>query len=131
MRCCRLRQRKFHEQEPAAKRKPPFWETIRTAWGPYRRLYSYVGPYKWRFVVGLAFGFAFGVVNSLFPLVVAKVTAAIFPHGAPIQCRIRWLQGHREIFNVGPQLNSIMAICLAIPVLMFLRGSVPTATPTT
>lgn len=30
--------------------------------------------------------------------------------------------GQREIFNVGPQLNSIMAICLAIPVLMFLRS---------
>jgi subfamily B ATP-binding cassette protein MsbA len=109
--------------EPAAKRKPPFWETIRTAWGPYRRLYSYVKPYKWRFVLGLAFGFAFGLVNSFFPVVVAKVTGAIFPHGAPNpMSHPMGLQGHREIFNVGPQLNSIMAICLAIPVLMFLRG---------
>lgn len=105
--------------EPAAKRKPPFLETLRAAWKPYRRLYGYVGPYKWRFVVGLAFGFAFGLVNSLFPLVVAKVTGAIFPHGAPNPMAV---QGHREIFNVGPQLNSIMAICLALPVLMFLRS---------
>lgn len=109
--------------EPAARRKPPFLETLRAAWKPYRRLYGYVGPYKWRFVVGLAFGFAFGLVNSLFPLVVAKVTGAIFPHGAPNpMSNPMALQGHREIFNVGPQLNSIMAICLAIPVLMFLRG---------
>jgi subfamily B ATP-binding cassette protein MsbA len=105
--------------EPAARRKPRFWETLRIAWGPYRRLYSYVRPYRWRFVLGLAFGFAFGLVNSLFPVVVAKVTGAIFPHGAPNPMAFH---GQREIFNVGPQLNSIMAICLAIPVLMFLRS---------
>lgn len=105
--------------EQAAKRKPPFWQIIRAAWNPYRRLYSYVRPYKWRFIVGLGFGFAFGLVNSMFPLVVAKVTGAIFPHGAPNPMAV---QAHREIFNVGPQLNSIMMICLAIPVLMMARS---------
>jgi len=106
-------------KEPAAKRKPRFWETLRTAWGPYRRLYSYVRPYKWRFIVGLACGFGFGLVNGTFPVVVAKVTGVIFPHGAPNPAAIR---SHPEIFNVGPQLNSIMAICLAIPVIMLARS---------
>lgn len=106
-------------KEPAAKRKPRFWETLRTAWGPYRRLYSYVRPYKWRFVVGLACGFGFGLVNGMFPVVVAKVTGVIFPHGAPNPAAIR---SHPEIFSVGPQLNSIMAICLAIPVIMLGRS---------
>ena len=106
-------------KEPAAKRKPRFWETLRTAWGPYRRLYSYVRPYKWRFIVGLACGFGFGLVNGMFPVVVAKVTGVIFPHGAPNPTAIK---SHPEIFNVGPQLNSIMAICLAIPVIMLTRS---------
>ncbi|MEY2542356.1 MAG: ATP-binding cassette, subfamily bacterial MsbA [Verrucomicrobiota bacterium] len=106
--------------EPAARRKPRFWEILRTAWGPYRRLYSYVRPYRWRFVLGLAFGFGFGLVNGMvFPLAIAKVTGAIFPNGAPNPNAGRL---HREIFNVGPQLNSIMAICLAIPAIMLARG---------
>ena len=45
-----------------AKVKLSFWETMRTGWKPYRRLYSYATPYKWRFALGLAFGLAFGLV---------------------------------------------------------------------
>ena len=45
---------------PVAKVKEPLWTTIRSGWRPYRRLYSYAMPYKWRFIVGLAFGFLFG-----------------------------------------------------------------------
>ena len=66
------------------KTKLTFWETMRAASGPYRRLFSYVKPYRWRFILGLAFGFAFGAVNSLFPLVVARVTGVIF-HGTAAQ----------------------------------------------
>jgi len=54
----------------AEKVKPSFDETVRMAWRPYRRLYGYVKPYKWRFAVGLAFGVVFGLVNSLLPVTV-------------------------------------------------------------
>ena len=60
----------------AAPRKPSFWQTLRTGWGPYKRLYAYVKPYRWRFAAGLALGFAFGVSNGFIPLVIAKVTGA-------------------------------------------------------
>ena len=38
----------------------------------YKRLYSYALPYKWRFIVGLGFGFLYGIINSCLPLVMAK-----------------------------------------------------------
>src|SRR5260370_12333490 len=46
-----------------AKVKISFWEAMRPAWKPYRRLYGYAGPYKWRFALGLAFGIAYGVIT--------------------------------------------------------------------
>jgi subfamily B ATP-binding cassette protein MsbA len=106
-------------KKQAAKGKPPFLETLRTAWRPYRRLYSYVHPYKWRFVVGLASGFVFGLINSLFPVVVAKVTSVIFHGAAPNPMTVR---EHRDIFNAGPKINSIVLICLAIPLVMAARS---------
>ncbi len=65
------------------KKKPSVWQTIRVGWRPYRRLYSYVGPYKFRFILGLAFGFAFGIISSCFPLVVGQVTNFVFQGAAP------------------------------------------------
>ena len=65
----------------AAPRKPSFWQTLRGSVGPYKRLFSYVKPYKWRFVLGLVFGFGFGVITGAMPLVLAKVMGAVFQGG--------------------------------------------------
>jgi sorbitol-specific phosphotransferase system component IIC len=88
----------------AEKVKPSFTETVRTAWRPYRRLYSYVKPYKWRFAVGLAFGVTFGLVNSLLPVTVLQVSNFIFHGAAP---NPRALVTHREMLNVGPKIDSV------------------------
>jgi subfamily B ATP-binding cassette protein MsbA len=101
------------------KKKPSFWQTLRTASGPYRRLYSYVKPYKWRFVLGLSFGFAFGMVNSLVPLAVLQVSTFIFHGAAP---NPRALLTNHEMLNVGPKIDSIVWICLAIPLIMTVRS---------
>ena len=105
--------------KPAATAKPPFWQTIRAAWRPYKRLYGYVRPYKWRFVVGLIAGFAFGLVNSWLPLVMAKVTAFIFHGATPSATDLR---AHPEILTAGPKINSIVWICLSLPVVMGARS---------
>jgi subfamily B ATP-binding cassette protein MsbA len=101
------------------KKKPSFWQTLRTASGPYRRLYSYVKPYKLRFVLGLSFGFAFGMVNSLVPLAVLQVSTFIFHGAAP---NPRALLTNHEMLNVGPKIDSIVWICLAIPLIMTVRS---------
>ncbi|MGI8480971.1 MAG: ABC transporter ATP-binding protein, partial [Chthoniobacterales bacterium] len=103
----------------AAPRKPTFWDTVRVAWRPYKRLYSYVGPYKFRFALGLGFGFAFGVINSTFPLVIGRVTSFVFHGAAP---NPQALVGHANILNSGPKINSIVWICLAIPLVMTARS---------
>jgi subfamily B ATP-binding cassette protein MsbA len=101
------------------KKKLSFWQTLRAASGPYRRLYGYVKPYKARFILGLSLGFAFGMVNSLLPVVVARVTSTIFHGTAPNPMKLR---SNLEALNAGPKINSVLLICLAIPVIMTLRS---------
>lgn len=103
----------------AEKVKPSFFETIRSTWGPYRRLYGYVKPYRWRFVLGLAFGLVFGATTSVIPWIVAQVANFIF-HGAGFNPRS--LLTHREMLTLGPKINAIALNCLAIPAIMIARG---------
>src|SRR5213596_98891 len=102
-----------------AKKKLSFWQTLQAASGPYRRLYGYVKPYKARFILGLSLGFAFGMVNSLLPVVVARVTSAIFHGAAPNPMALR---SNLEVLDTGPKINSIVLICLAIPAIMTVRS---------
>jgi subfamily B ATP-binding cassette protein MsbA len=102
-----------------AKVKLSFWETMRTSWGPYRRLYSYAGPYKWRFMLGLAFGVTYSLVNSVLPLTVLRVSNFVF-HGATPNPKM--MIAHPEMLNVGPKIDSIVWICLAIPLVMTVRS---------
>jgi len=103
----------------AARTKQSFWETLSAASASYRRLYSYVKPYKARFILGLALGLAYGGVNSLFPLAIARVTSTVFHGGAPNPAAIR---SNLEILDTGPKINSIVLICLAIPAIMTVRS---------
>ena len=102
-----------------AKVKLSFWETMRTAWQPYRRLYSYAGPYKSRFALGLAFGIAYGILTSVLPLTVLQVSNFIFRGAAP---NPRMVMAHREMLNIGPKIDSILWICLLIPLVMTIRS---------
>src|SRR5881396_901852 len=103
----------------AAKEKQSFGETLRAASASYRRLYSYVKPYKMRFILGLALGVAYGAVNSLFPLTIARVTSTIFHGAAPNPMALRSNLG---ALDAGPKINSIVLIFLAIPAIMTARS---------
>ena len=103
----------------AAKKKQSFWQTLRAASGPYRRLFAYVKPYKVRFILGLLLGFAYGGVNSLLPLATARVTSTIFNGAAPNPTALR---SNLHALDTGPKINSIVLICLAIPAIMALRS---------
>ena len=103
----------------AAKKKQSFWETLRAASGSYRRLYGYVKPYKTRFIAGLALGLAYGGVNSLFPIAIARVTSTIFHGTAPNPMAVG---SNLHALDTGPKINSIILICLAIPAIMMVRS---------
>ncbi len=102
-----------------ARKRQSFWETLRAASGSYRRLYSYLKPYKRRFIVGLAMGLAYGGVNSLFPVAIARVTSTIFHGTAPNAMGLSSSLGQ---LDTGPKINSIILICLAIPAIMAVRS---------
>ena len=105
---------------PVAQKKQSLWTTIRIGWRPYKRLYSYALPYKWRLIIGLTFGVLYGVINSCMPLVMARVAGVVFGgHGAPDP---RAIAAHPEIMNRGPQINSLVLLCLAIPAVMTVRS---------
>jgi len=102
-----------------AKKKQSLWQTLRDASGSYRRLYGYVKPYKGRFVLGLALGLAYGGVNSLFPLAIARVTSTIFQGSGP---KPMGIGSNLHALDTGPKINSIVLICLAIPAIMTVRS---------
>ena len=104
----------------AAPRKPSFWQTLRVSIGPYRRLFAYVKPYKWRFILGLIFGFGFGAITGLMPLVLANVMGAVFHGGGPASPQ-QFAQDP-SLMNAGPKLNAIILTCLWIPVIMAARS---------
>ncbi|MGB9476565.1 MAG: ABC transporter transmembrane domain-containing protein [Candidatus Udaeobacter sp.] len=103
----------------AAKKKQSFWQTLRAASGPYRRLYGYVKPYKVRFILGLVLGLAYGGVTSFLPWATARVAGTIFHGHAPSAMAFR---SNLHDLDSGPKINSILLICLAIPVIMTLRS---------
>src|SRR5438477_481570 len=106
-------------KDKAEKKKLSWRETTRTAWKPYRRLYSYVLPYKWKFFLGLFLGFLFGAMNGVLPLVMGKVTGTIFHGAAPSAAT---LTHPSELLNAGGSINSIFFICLLIPAVMTARS---------
>ena len=94
-------------------------ETLVASKGLYPRLFGYVKPYRWRFVVGLIFGLLFGAVSGLLPLAVAKVASVIFNGAVP---SAKDIFAHRELLNTGPGITSIIWICLVIPCVMMARS---------
>ena len=107
-------------KKPKIKRS--FWQTLKAASGPYRRLLGYVKPYRARFGVGIGFGLLFGVINGFLPLVLAKVMTTVFQGiGGPITTTT--IFQNRGQLDQGPQMmNSLALLCLAIPGVMILRS---------
>ncbi len=94
-------------------------EAVVASKGMYPRLFSYVKPYKWRFVVGIIFGFLFGILNGLVAPVIAKVANVVF-HGAIPSAKT--IFKHSELLSAGGKIDSIVWVCLLIPFLMAIRS---------
>jgi len=108
-------------ESQAVEAKPSFWQTVRVGWRPYRRLYSYVKPYRVRFVLGIALGIASGLISSALPLVLAKVTSIVFHGGGPTDPK--QFVANPSMLNTGAKVtSSILWWCLAIPAIMSVRS---------
>jgi subfamily B ATP-binding cassette protein MsbA len=107
------------EQEGPKRPKLSFFETFRVVGGPYRRVYRYVKPYKWRFILGLLLGLGFGALTGFLPVLFAQVSSFVFHTAIP---NARALVRHRELLDTGPQISTIAWICLVIPLAMTARG---------
>jgi subfamily B ATP-binding cassette protein MsbA len=97
-------------------------ETVVASKGMYPRLFSYVKPYKWRFVVGIIFGLLFGALNGVVAPVIAKVASVVF-HGAIPNAKD--IFKHTDMFSAGPTLGSLKSViwaCVLIPILMIIRS---------
>ncbi|CAN5392010.1 lipid A export permease/ATP-binding protein MsbA [soil metagenome] len=105
---------------PVATTKQSLWTTIRIGWRPYKRLYAYAMPYKVRFLIGLGFGFLFGAISGILPLVMAQVAGAVFQGNGPVAPQ-QMIQ-HPELMTSGPKINSLILLCLAIPAVMTARS---------
>ncbi len=101
------------------KQKQSLWTLLKIGWGPYKRLFAYALPYKGRLILGLAFGFLAGGIQSLMPLVLAKVAGVVFHGSTPAPTM---LAAHPELLDKGPPINSLVLICLAIPAVMIARS---------
>jgi subfamily B ATP-binding cassette protein MsbA len=102
--------------------KQPFLVTLRRAWTPYKRLFGYALPYKFRFFAGLVFGFLTGAISSCLPLVIAKVANFIFHGAAPAPSAII---SNPQLIQNGPRIsgsNSLVWYCLLIPAVMITRS---------
>ncbi|HMJ05232.1 MAG TPA: ABC transporter ATP-binding protein [Chthoniobacterales bacterium] len=93
---------------------------MKSASGPYRRLLQYIKPYKFRFVLGLLFGAAYGVINGFLPIVLGKVMAFVF-HGGSMNAQA--FLHNRDQLDVGPKIDSLVVLCLAIPGVMLARSA--------
>lgn len=112
------RKKKQRQKEEQAK-KLTFWETLGASRGMYRRLFFYIKPYKWRFISGIVFGLLFAVANSALPWAMLQVSRSIFHGGVP---NPKSLLKHHEMLTTGPQIDSVVWICVLIPLVMIVRS---------
>lgn len=104
--------------------KMSFREFLRASREPYRRLFSYLRPYRFRFGLGILFGALFGAVQALMIFDVKFVTAAVFSEGkVKLDPRLlEWFPSLAKL-EVGNGLGVLILICASIPAIMLLRGA--------
>ena len=105
--------------DPAPKVKRTIWQTIKAGSGPYRRLFGYVKPYKWRFIVGVGCGTLAGAVSAYMPIVLGRVMSVVFGGAVDTKALMR----NADSLTKGPKIShSLIVLCLAIPAIMIARS---------
>ena len=74
----------------------------------YKRLASYLKPYKWRFAFGIIFGALYGVVNGVMVLVINNVTNVVFGSSKSLDDFEKIITAKPEIIIIGTGKDSIL-----------------------
>jgi len=101
-------------------------QIFRTAVVPYRRLYGYLKPYRFRFYMGLLFGVLFGLMNSVLMITVKIVAEVVFPDAkTPGPIKIPFLEKLPlpEIHHQDLTLTGVIMVASIVPVVMLIRGT--------
>ena len=104
--------------------KMSFSDFLKASREPYRRLFSYLTPYRFRFGLGIFFGALFGGVQALMIFDVRYVTKAVFSNGKMPELPaklLHWLPSLGQL-NLGNGIGMLILICASIPAMMLLRG---------
>ncbi len=103
--------------------KMSFRDFLRASREPYRRLFSYLKPYRMRFAMGILFGALFGAVQALFVFDIQYVAGAVFPeHRAhKVVWFVKFFPWLADM-HLSSDIGTVLLICATIPLLMALRG---------
>src|SRR5438105_15749709 len=103
--------------------KMSFADFLRASREPYRRLFSYLGPYRSRFALGIVFGALYGAVQGLLVFDVQFVAGAVFSEhkAAKSTAIVKWFPDLAHLDLSHGSMALIHALCASIPGLMRLR----------
>ncbi len=92
--------------------------------GPYGRLFSYLRPYRRRFLFGLMFGALFAAANGALVFVMKHAGDLVLPGNAKPGAHLpAFLQSWAAAGGDGrAPLTLVVAVCMTIPVIMAMRG---------
>src|SRR5947208_6207795 len=92
-------------------------QLLRAGFEPYRRLLSYLRPYRGRFALGMIFGALFGMANGGLVLLIRWVVPIIFPDDPGQVIKVpKWIPFHLpEVHPHDASLSEVMLICASIP----------------
>jgi ATP-binding cassette, subfamily B, bacterial MsbA len=111
--------------------KMSFRDFLSAAKGPYVRLFSYMKPYMGRFWAGIFFGICFAASNAAMLFIFRHAGDLVFTGGKPMDAEQikKFAQLPAMIRDMAApgadgrsSLGFVLLICLAIPVVMALRG---------
>lgn len=100
-------------------------EFLKASQAPYRKLISYLKPYRGRFSIGILFGALFGTTNLLLLLTIRFAADKVFPGANDPGATLTAAEKTALLTGDGPSavaLTEIIWFCAAIPLIMALRG---------
>lgn len=95
-------------------------EFMKVAWLPYRKLFAFLKPYKFRFGLGILFGALFGATNALLIFAIKHVSTMAFPDGQPSQAQAMLGKVASESTI---ELSAVALTFALVPLIMLLRGA--------